>query len=152
MTANTPRAILERLALACFIALLIASMGLMGLGLVFGLPGGDARPAIFGVAGLLLALAVRPFGYKHLHFRKWADSFEPAGGGIFDLDPGRGERAQAFAEALAQLEALQRQIAAGDADVWTVQRLRHEIAAMLAADPGLRELFESELAAHPELA
>jgi hypothetical protein len=153
MTANSPRAILERLAFACFLALLIASMGLAGVGFIFGLHGGDARPALFGIAGLLLTLAVRPLGYKHLHFRKWEDSFEPVDGcGAFGPDPLLGERAQAFAEALANLETLQQQIAAGEADVWAVQQARHDVAAMLGAEPALREVFAAELASHPELA
>ena len=153
MTLNTPRAMLERLAFGCFLALLVISTGLTCLGAIFGLHGGDARPAVFGVAGLLLVLAVRPLGYKHLHFREWEDSFEPADGGhAFELDPVLGERARAFAEMLANLEALQQRIAAGEGDVWDVQRLRHDAAAMLAAEPALREVFAAELAAHPELA
>jgi hypothetical protein len=153
VTFNTPRAMLERFAFACFLTLLAVSMGLTGLGVIFSLHEGDVRPAIFGVAGLLLALALRPLGYRHLHFRQWEDSFDLAdAGSVFDLDPALSERAQAFAATLANLETLRQQIAAGDADVWAVQQLRHDAAAMLAADPALREVFAAELAAHPELA
>lgn len=152
MTLNTPRAMFERLAFGCFLALLVVSMGLTGLGTIFGLSGGDARPAAFGVAGLLLVLALRPLGYKHLHFRDWADSLEPLeSGSAFELDPVLAKHAQAFAKTLAALEAVQQRIAAGEGDVWAVQRLRHEASAMLAAEPALREVFATELAGHPEL-
>jgi hypothetical protein len=153
MTLNTPRAMLERLAFGCFLALLVVSIGLTGLGAIFGLHSGDARPAILGVAGLLLVLAVRRLGYKHLHFGEWGDSLEPVdGGNAFELDPVLGERAHAFAEMLAALEALQQRIAVGEGDVWAVQRLRHDASVMLAAEPALREVFAAELAGHPELA
>lgn len=153
MTLNTPRAMFERLAFGCFLALLVASIGLAALGAIFGLHGGDARPAVFGVAGLLVVLAVRPFGYKHLHFREWEDSLEPVDRGhAFAFDPVFGERAHAFAELLTALEALQLRIAAGEGDVWAVQRLRHDALAMLAEEPALREVFAIEIAEHPELA
>lgn len=153
MTVNTPRAMLERLAFACFLALLIASLALTGVGVVSVLHGGDAKPALLGLAGLALVFAVRPLGYKHLHFGKWQDSFELVElAHSIDHNPELGERAQAFAATLAELEALQARVATGEADVWTVQRLRHDAAAMLAAEPALREVFAAELAAHPELA
>jgi hypothetical protein len=153
MTVNSTRAILERLAYACFVALFVTSLGLTGTGILASLHGGDLRLAIFGFAGLALSLALRPLGYRHLHFGKWEDSLEFVDGGrTFELDPLLSERVQAFAGMLDQLETLQQSIAAGDADVWEVQRLRHAAAAMLAAEPALREVFAAELAAHPELA
>ena len=146
MTLNTPRAMLERLAFGARTARHLD--GLTGLGAIFAARRTRA-PSL--VSGLLHVPP--PLGYKHLHFREWEDSFEPAeGANAFELDPVLGKRAQTFAEMLASLETLQQRIAAGEGDVWAVQRLRHDASAMLAAEPALREVFAAELAGHPELA
>lgn len=152
MTVNTPRAMFERLAFACFLALLVASIGLLGPGLLFSLHAGEFRPALLGVAGLLIFFAIRPFGYKHLHFREWEDSLEPVEcDGAFALNPAHDARARHFAALIEGLENLRQRAAAGEADVWEVQALRHRAALLLAADPALRARFASELAGHPEL-
>lgn len=146
MTANSPRAMLERLAFAAFLALLIGSVGLLSVGLLFGVAGGDYRAAAFGLGGLLLFF-LRPLGYKHLHFRECEESIELAELRASTLSPAQEGRALALAEALNALADLQER----GADIWAVQQMRHKASAMLADEPALREVFARELADHPEL-
>ena len=148
MTINKPRAILERLAFLCFLALFIGSCGLAGLGVIFGMHG-ELRPVCLGAAGLMLFVALRPLGYKHLHFREWEDSFEPSdaqNAAAFDGDADR--RAQELCELFVELARLKTQLATGGGDVWSVQAVRHQAAALVAHDPSLREAFAEELSEH----
>jgi hypothetical protein len=152
MTINSPRAMLERLAFGFYLALIVGSCGLTGLGLIFGLVHGEVRPVCLGVAGLLLFAVIRPIGYRHLHFRDWEESFEPAdGGNVLALSPEQQARGRELDELLRELDALERKRAAGEPDVWAVNQARRAAAGLLAADPALREVFAAELADRPEL-
>jgi hypothetical protein len=143
--ARAARPILERLAFAVYLLAAISACGLIALGLIFALFMAEVRPLCLGLAGGAFVRLFQQHGYRQWHFAQWEDSFEPS-----DAPDGfLGESARS--DRAAQLERLLHELEAGGRDVWAVQDLRHQIKALLAAEPALRESYAQELAGHPEL-
>jgi hypothetical protein len=141
---------LERLAFACHLALLVAACGLIGLGLIFAVFMDEVRPLCVGLAGSALSRILHQHGYRVWNFRRWEESFEPSDGRqSLVLDPARADRAHELARLLHELGALREN--GGRPDVWEVQALRQRAAVLLNDDPVLREDFAGELAKHPEI-
>jgi hypothetical protein len=141
---------LERLAFACHLALLVGACGLTGLGLIFAVFMGEVRPLCIGLAGGALSRLVHQHGYRVWNFRRWEESLQPVEFGRgFMVDEGRAERAQELERLLHSLEILNR--AEAERDVWAIQGLRQKVGALLASDPRLREECAAELARHPDL-
>jgi hypothetical protein len=147
---RTLRPMLERLAFACHLALLVGACGLTGLGLIFAVFMDEVRPLCVGLAGGALSRILHQHGYRVWNFRRWEESFEPSDGGqSLVLDPARAERARELSRLLQELATLEENEASRD--VWAVQDLRHRVGAMLERDPALREDLAGELAKHPEI-
>ena len=142
---------LERMAFACHLALLVAACGLTGLGLIFAVFMDEVRPLCVGLAGGALSRILHQHGYRAWNFRRWEESFEPSdGAATLVSDPARAQHARELLKVLDELAAL-REDSAG-CDVWAVQDLRNRAAALLNRDPSLREDFANRLARHPEIA
>ena len=141
---------LERLAFACHLALLVGACGLVGLGMIFAIFMDEVRPLCVGLAGGALSRILQQHGYRSWNFRRWEDSLEPSDSAqSLVLDPARAERANELSRLLRELAAIRENGAR--ADVWEVQELRHRVGLLLKADPALREDFAGELAEHPEI-
>jgi len=138
------RPILERLAYAIYLLLLVGSIGVTGLGWIIGCATGDFRALWLACGGLALSRWLHVHGHAHWHFRECEDSFDvPGSPGFLPRSDVEEARAADFGALLAQFES--------EADVWRRGELRREIAARLARAPTLREEFATVLAEHPEL-
>jgi hypothetical protein len=144
------RPMLERLAFACHLALLVGACSLTGLGLIFAVFMGEVRPLCIGLAGSALSRLVHQHGYRAWNFRRWEESLQPLEFGRgFLVDEGRAQRVRELERLLHELRALDESDA--DRDVWAVQDLRQKVSALLAKDPGLRKECAGELTRHPDL-
>ena len=144
------RAIFERMAFVCYLGIVLGACGLVGLGLIFAVLLGEARPLCVGLAGGALARLLHEHGYRVWHFRKWEESFQPSDHGqAFMMDPVRAERVREMERLLGQLAALEEN--RGQRDLWAVQDLRHRATALLVRDPVLRKEFAAELTRYPEI-
>jgi hypothetical protein len=144
MIHSTVRPILERLAYACYMMLLVCSIGITWLGFVIGFETGDYTAMGVALGGLALSRWLHVHGHAHWHFQKWEDSLDVVG------DPGVIPRSEPEEMLVSELATLFERMEAED-DVWVRSELRREIAAKLMAAPRLREDFSDELARHPEI-
>ncbi|MGB8170280.1 MAG: hypothetical protein WCF18_22450 [Chthoniobacteraceae bacterium] len=151
MPLNRARGVLERVAFLCYLALLIGSCGLVGLGLIFALHLREPRPVLYGLAGVIVVAVLREHGYRHWHFRDWEESFEPVDAGGVVLDAAGLERVEEFERLLRELTAIEEGDAAQQRDIWAVQELRSQAKALLAQDPSLRETCAAALGRHPDV-
>jgi hypothetical protein len=148
---NTPRAMLERLAFVCWLALTSVSVGLLGMSPWLGREGVGLFLAAAG--GAILAWVLDDYGRRHLHFAECTAAFDFVevpdifNGGVPHL-----QRAENLRRLFDAWDDLAERRLRGEGDVWQVQSLRHEAEALLEADPQLRAEFEQELTRHPELA
>lgn len=136
---------LERLAYAFYLGLLIFSFGLAWTGAFNGVATGDFTLVALGSVGLVGTRFLHVHGYSHWHFQQWADSLDRFGA---CSSPGRqseGEAARA-----RRTRALLERIEA-EPDVWKRGELRREVGQLLEQSPTLREEVADLLAGHPEL-
>jgi hypothetical protein len=141
MTPHT-RPILERLAYACYLATLGGSLAVLWISGTVHLETGNELAMGLAFVGLALSRWLHLHGYAHWHFRECEDSLEVSGAsGVIPRSEEEEARVAELVVLLAQMEA--------EPDVWRRGELRREIAARLAATPGLRAEFAETLAAHP---
>lgn len=146
MAVSTARGMIERVGFLCYLVLVVASAGLIGLGAISAVHDRDPRPALCGLAGALIVAVVRELGNRCWHFQEWGDSLEPTecttlGG----LGPAHRAHAQELERLLENLADLDR---AEPRDVWKVQELRRRAHALLTRDPALRDLYSESLNQH----
>ena len=146
MELNTARGMLERLGFLFSLIRAGASGGRGGGGSIFALLLHEPRPLLYGLAGGLVLAVLRPYGYRHWHFRECEDSLEPVNPG-----PVMGLNEAALERLLQALAALDAPDASGKRDVWTVQALRQQVNSLLARHPALRETCAESLSKHPDL-
>jgi hypothetical protein len=144
MTPSTLRPILERLAYAVYLLLLVGSISAIWLGWLHGIATGEFRASIAGLGALALTRWLHVQGFAHWHFRECTDSLDALGAGEWTpLTAQEKARAVQIAALLDRLEK--------EEGVWPRAELRREITAHLHAAPTLRTEFAAALAAHPEL-
>ena len=138
MTTTTLRPILERLAYATYLMLLLSSLcGVLVSVMMLSQTGQvDLLLLTLGVAAAARWLYLH--GQAHWHFATWEASLDGAGSGVFS-----GSEQAEFLALLAQFEA--------EPGVWRRQELRRALGEKLARDPDLRGDFAAQLAAHPDL-
>jgi hypothetical protein len=138
------RPILERLAYACYLVVLVFSIGVTVLGWIVGLETGNYSAMCLALGGLAVSRWLHVQGHAHWHFQECEDSFDvPGAPGLMPRPDHEEARAEEMTALLTRLEA--------ETDVWARGELRREIIARLDASPTLREEFAVELAAHPDL-
>jgi hypothetical protein len=137
------RLILERLAYACYLVLLVGSIGFTWVGALTGLESGDYTAICLPLGGLALTRWLHLHGHAHWHFDDCREALDRLGA----VGAARSEHEEALAVEIAALLAR----LGAEEDVWVRGRLRREIAAKLTAAPALRENFAQALAAHPGL-
>ena len=135
---------LERLAYACYMALLISSIPGAWLGLLIGFQSGDFRGAILAVVGLGLSRCLHVVGHARWHFRECDESL------TFASHPGASPGAGMGSEAADEVAELIEKFEA-EPDIWERADLRRKITARLSARPQLRETFRDSLSSHPDL-
>lgn len=144
MTPSTLRPILERLAYALYLALLVGSIAAIWAGGLHGIGTGDFQPTIAGLGALALTRWLHVHGFAHWHFRACNASLDALGTGEWTrLTAQDRTRAVQVAALLDRLEK--------EESVWPRAELRREITAHLNAAPVLRTEFAATLAAYPEL-
>jgi hypothetical protein len=149
---NRPRAMLERLAYIGWLGITTASLCALILSLTLSISGVGGELFVAGVCGTALSGVVNRYGRKHLHFDKSERSLElVASYAPNRTTAGHAERADLLRRLLDRWMEVDQQILDGKSDVWERQVLRRQAISLLAADPALRNEFEDELSAHPEL-
>ena len=137
------RLILERVAYACYLALLVGSIGFIWVGALTGLESGDYTAVWLPLGGLALTRWLHLHGHAHWHFDACREALDRLG----FIGAARSEREELLSEEIAGLFT---RLEAED-DVWKRGELRRAISARLASAPVLRNDFAEALAAHPEL-
>jgi len=134
----TLRPILERMAYALYLVLLIGSLcGVMVSVMIFPQTGQlDLVLLTLGLA--VVARWLHAHGREHWHFRFWQASLDAAGSGRVS-SCGQAE----FLALLVEFES--------EPEMWRRQELRRALGEKLAHDPELRSEFATQLAAYPEL-
>ena len=136
---NTPSEILVRLALVLSLFVVVAGLALF----LTGWASQRAAPVLGGLACLLVAMG----GLVAL--RTWAPAATAAG---LDFDPipsdpthaSAGDRpVEQLVGLLQQWEQLEHGRGSPDFDPWAVQAVRHDIRAVVEADPTLEQLFHT---------
>jgi len=136
---NTPSEILVRLALVLSLFIVVAGLALF----LTGWASQRAAPTLGGLACLLVAMG----GLVAL--RTWAPAATAAG---LDFDPipsgathaSAGDRpVEQLVGLLQQWEQLEHGRGSPDFDPWAVQAVRHDIRAVVEADPTLEQLFHT---------
>ena len=138
------RPILERLAYVIYLGLLACSIGVIWLGGIAGFITGNFVPMWLAVLGLSVSIGLHAVGHARWHFRECEETLCRGAGsdGLLRTEI-EEERATKFAALLERKEAA--------ADVWTRGEVRRELQTLLDAAPDLRDEFEMEIAAHPDL-
>jgi hypothetical protein len=137
------RLILERLAYACYLVLLVGSIGFTWVGALTGLETGDYTAMCLPLGGLALTRWLHLHGHAHWHFNDSREALDRLGA----VGAARSEHEEALAAEIAALLAR----LATEEDVWVRGTLRREIATKLATAPGLRSVFSETLDRHPEI-
>lgn len=137
------RLILERLAYACYLMLLVGSIGFIWVGALTGLESGDYTAVCLPLGGLALTRWLHLHGHAHWHFDACREALDRLG----FIGAARSEREELLSEEIAGLFT---RLEAED-DVWKRGELRKAISAKLALAPVLRNDFAEALAAHPEV-
>lgn len=149
---NRPRAMLERLAYIGWLGITTASLSALILSMTLAISGAGGRLFFAGVVGTVIAGAMNRYGRRHLHFDQCERSLEVvASYSLTPVTAGHAERADLLRRLLDKWTLVDAQISAGTMDIWERQTLRRQAQSLLAADPELRNEFEDELSAHPEL-
>jgi hypothetical protein len=143
MTFPFLRLILERLAYACYLVLLVGSIGFIWVGALIGLETGDYTAMCLPLGGLAFTRWLHLHGHAHWHFDDCREALDRLGA----VGAEHSEREEALAAEIAALLARLET----EENVWVRGTLRREIAAKLAAAPALREEFAETLASHPGL-
>lgn len=138
MTTTTLRPILERLAYATYMMLLIGSLCGVLVSVMMLPQTGQFDLLLLALGVGAVARWLHLHGQAHWHFRTWAASLDAAGSGVLS-----GSEQAEFLALLVEFES--------EPEMWRRQELRRALGEKLARDPALREEFATQLAAHPEL-
>ncbi|HET6407867.1 MAG TPA: hypothetical protein VFG14_08290 [Chthoniobacteraceae bacterium] len=143
---------LERLVYVGWLVITAASLSALILSLTFAVSGGGGGLFLSGAGGIVISYALNRIGRAHLNFDRCERSLEVVSSyGMLPVQPGYEERASSLRRILEEWTLVEEQILAGKTDIWQRQALRRRAQSLLAADPNLRQEFEEELSAHPEL-
>jgi len=149
---NRPRAMLERLAYIGWLGITTASLCSLILSMTLAISGMGVELFVAGACGTAISGFVNRYGRKHLHFDQSERSLEVvASYSLTPVTAGHAQRVDLLRRLLDIWTLVDAQISAGKMDIWERQALRRQAQSLLAADPELRNEFEDELSAHPEL-
>lgn len=138
MTTPTLRPILERLAYATYMMMLIGSLCGVLVSVIMLSQTGRLDLLLLTLGMGAVARWLHLHGQAHWHFRTWAASLDAAGSGVLS-----GSEQAEFLALLVQFEA--------EPELWRRQELRRALGEKLARKPALRGEFAALLAAHPDL-
>lgn len=149
---NRPRAMFERLAYIGWLGITTASLCALILSLTLAISGLGGELFLMGACGTAISGLMNRYGRRHLNFDRCERSLEQVTPySRLPVTPDHAERADLLRRLLEKWSLVDEQILAGTTDIWERQDLRRQTLSLLAADPELRNEFEDELSAHPEL-